>query len=52
MRHPFSDVRRFLSDPLNFVLDRGVVAQGPLERLCLGLAPVHLLIDPDRKSVV
>ena len=46
MRHPFSDVRRFLSDPLNFVLDRGVVAQGPLERLCLGLAPVHLLIDP------
>lgn len=46
MRHPYSDVRQFLSDPLNFILDRGVVAQGPLEQLRLGLAPVHLLIDP------
>lgn len=46
IRHPFSDVRPFMADPLGFVLNNGLTAPGPLERLRLGLAPVFLLTDP------
>lgn len=46
IRHPFSDVRPFMADPLGFTLDKGLAAAAPLERLRLGLAPVYLLTDP------
>ena len=47
MQHWFSDAAPFQHDPLQFFLQRGENATGPLERLRLGMAPVWMVTDPE-----
>lgn len=46
MLHAFADLKPFRSDPLSFLLARGVSSQQPVTRLRFGPKPVWLLTDP------
>lgn len=46
MQHWFSDAAQFQRDPLAFFLERGERAEGPIERLRLGMTPVWFVTDP------
>jgi cytochrome P450 len=47
MTHPFKDLRAFQHDPLQFILQTGTQATGPLAELKLGLRPHYLVTDPE-----